>query len=102
MERATKLFLIGWACAAIAAEAWLLRGWRGLPMLTLGVFAAAALLAMWDRRAGGIVPVFAYVAPAIIHIGPGVCHGDFRILWASPPPCAPGPDTLSTSRPIPP
>jgi len=37
MERATKLFLIGWACAAIAAAAWLLRGWRGLPMLTLGI-----------------------------------------------------------------
>jgi O-antigen ligase len=102
MERATKVFLIGWACAAIAVEAWLLRGgWRGLPMLTLGAFAAGALLAMWDRRAVGLVLVFAYVFPAIIRIGHGQYHVSYGILWASALVGAVAPDGLRTSWHIP-
>src|ERR1700682_4095980 len=101
MNRATKLFLIGWACAAIAAEAWLLRGWRGLPMLTFGAFAAAALLAMWDRRAVGIVLAFAYVFPAIIFLGHGLYPANYGILWASALAGAVAPDGLRTSWHIP-
>src|SRR5713226_3784972 len=101
MERATKLFLIGWACAAIAAEAWLLRGWRGLPMLTLGAFAAGALLAIWDRRAVSIVLVCAYVFPAIIRVGHGEYNGNYGILWASALLGVVAPDGLRTPWHIP-
>ena len=101
MERATKLFLIGWACAAIAAEAWLLRGWRGLPMLTLGALAAGALLAIWDRRAVGIVLVCAYVFPAIIRVGHGEYNGSYAILWASALLGVVAPDGLRTPWHIP-
>src|SRR5216684_2936987 len=101
MERATKLFLIGWACAAIAAEAWLLRGWRGLPVLTLGAFAAGALLAMWDRRAVGIVLVCAYAFPAIIRVGHGEFNGSYGVLWASALLGVVAPDGLRTRWHIP-
>jgi hypothetical protein len=101
MERATKLLLIVWACAAIAAEAWLLRGWRGLPMLTIGAFAAGALLAMWDRRAVGIVLVCAYVFPAIIRVSHGEYSGSYGILWASALLGVLAPDGLRTPWHIP-
>jgi hypothetical protein len=101
MERTTKIFLIGWACAAIAAEAWLLRSWRGLPVLTLGAFAAGALLAMWDRRAVGIVLVCAYVFPAIIRVGHGQYSVSYGILWASALLGVVAPDGLRTPWHIP-
>jgi hypothetical protein len=101
MERATKLFLIGWAFVAIAAEAWLLRSWRGLPILTLGAFAVGALLAMWDRRATGIVLVFAYVFPAIIRLGHGEYRVSYGILWASALLGVVAPDGLRTPWHIP-
>jgi hypothetical protein len=102
MERATKLFLIGWACAAIALEAWLLRGgWRSLPMLTLAAFAAGVLLALWDRRTVGLILLFAYVFPAIIRLGHGQYHVNYGILWASALLGAVAPDGVRTPWHIP-
>jgi hypothetical protein len=102
MARATKLFLIGWACIAIAAEAWLIPGWRALPMLTLGTFAAAALLAMWNRQVVGFVLVFAYIFPATILLVHGQYDGHYGILWTSALAGVVVPDGLRTSWHLPP
>lgn len=52
MERATKLFVLGWACAALAAQLWLLRSaWPGLTTAAPVLFVGAAGVTAFDRRA---------------------------------------------------
>lgn len=82
MERASKLVVVGWACAALAVETVMVgRAWGALPELALGAFIAAAVLTAFDRRAIGIVLALAYVFPALIYLAFGVRHIQFGSLW---------------------
>jgi hypothetical protein len=101
-ERATKLFVVLWACLAVAAQAWLLRGsWPALPALVFLVLAGAAALALFDRRTVALVLVFAYVFPALIWLGHGQRHITFGILWMSGLLGAMLPDALRTPWHVP-
>jgi hypothetical protein len=80
MERATKLLVVAWAAAALAAELWLLRGW-GLTWLAAGAFGGALILVAIDRRAIGAVLVFTYIFPAVIRLIRGFYVGQFSAIW---------------------
>lgn len=71
MDRATKLIVVGWACAALAAEVWLLRGAWWLPLFAFSAFALAAVFAAVDRRAIAFVLALTYVCPALIYLYAG-------------------------------
>jgi hypothetical protein len=96
MERATKVALIAWALAAVAAEAWLLRGWPRLPALTVAAFAGGALLTRVDRRAVGVVLSLVYVFPTLIRAGHGLYHVHYDIIWMSALLGAITPDAIRT------
>lgn len=83
LDRATKLAVLVWTCAALAADAWLVPGWRGLLPTCLLVFACASLLTLFDRRAIAVVLAFAYISPAIIAVVRGTYHATFDVLWMS-------------------
>ena len=82
MERATKLVVLIWACAALAANVWLLRGgWPALPLIALVAFTAAAALASLDRRAVALVLVFAYVFPILVYLHIGRYVAQYDAVW---------------------
>jgi hypothetical protein len=101
MERATKLLVIGWACAALAADVWLSRAWPGMPVATTLLFGVSAALTAFDRRAVGLVLVFAYVFPALIRLSLGAYAVQFSLLWLAPLLGAMVPDGLRTRWHIP-
>ena len=52
MDRATKLIVVVWACAALCAQVWLLQGiWPRIEWLALGLVTLAAVATAFDRRA---------------------------------------------------
>jgi hypothetical protein len=81
MGRATKLFVIAWACAALAVNAWLLRAWGLLPFIMLGAFLAGAALTAFRRRFVAVVLTFAYIFPVFIWIARGQYHDNYSIAW---------------------
>ncbi|MQA30414.1 MAG: hypothetical protein GEU82_11355 [Luteitalea sp.] len=84
MDRATKLFVVGWACAALGAQLWLLRGgWPSIAWLGFGCFAAAGLATALDRRSVAAVLVCAYVFPALVALLHGQYHVYFGVLWVA-------------------
>jgi hypothetical protein len=101
MERATKLLVIGWACAALAADVWLSLAWSGMPVTTTLLFAAAAALTAFDRRAIALVLVFAYVFPAVIRLTLDTYAVQFSLLWLAPLLGAVVPDGVRTRWHIP-
>lgn len=83
MERTTKLVVVGWTCAALAAQVWLSRnwGWPALPAVAIGCFVTALALAAWDRRSVALVLAFTYVFPAAIWATHGSYVTQFSVLW---------------------
>jgi O-antigen ligase len=82
MDRLTKLVVVAWAVAALAAEIWIWRGaWRALPEIALASFIVAALLAAIDRRAIGLVLAFAYVFPLLIYLYMGTRFAQYGAVW---------------------
>jgi hypothetical protein len=101
MERATRRLVVAWACAAVAAEAWLLRGWSLLPFLTLGAFLTGAALTLFRRSAVGVVLAFAYTFPAVIWLVRGLYHDNYSIVWMAAILGAIAPDGLRTGWHLP-
>ena len=101
MERATKLLVIGWACAALAADVWLSRAWSGMPLATTLLFATAAGLTAFDRRGIALVLVFAYIYPAVIRLTLDSYAVQFSLLWLAPLLGAVVPDGLRSRWHIP-
>lgn len=83
VERGTKLVVVGWTCAALAAQVWLSRdwGWPALPAMAIGCFVTAFALAAWDRRSVALVLAFTYVFPAAIWATHGSYVTQFSVLW---------------------
>lgn len=70
MDRATKLILLVWACAALAFDVYLAaRGARVLQPIALVVFVAAAALTAFSRKTIALVLVAAYLVPALLRTG---------------------------------
>ncbi len=80
MDRATKLIVVGWACTALAAEIWLLGGWR-LPLFALSAFTLAAVLTAFDRRAIAFVLALTYLCPALIYLYTGRRFVLYDAVW---------------------
>lgn len=102
MERATKLIVFLWACAALAFVVHLVaRGWGELQMIALAVFAASAALTAYSRKAIALVLAVAYLFPVLIR----TVHGDYFILygvlWMAALLGALAPDGLRTAWHIP-
>jgi hypothetical protein len=102
MERATKLLVLAWVLAALAAKAWLMAGdWPALPALVaLFTLGAAALVAI-DRRGIAAVLVFTSIYPAVIYLTHGRYHLDYTELWLGPLVGAMLPDALRSSWHVP-
>jgi hypothetical protein len=84
MERATKLIVALWTCAALAAVVFFIRsGWSALPVLAASSFAIAAIATAVDRRAVGIVLLFAYVFPIVVRMVTHVNYPPNGAVWTA-------------------
>jgi hypothetical protein len=84
MERATKLFVALWTCAALAAVVFFIRpGWAALPELAVLSFTVAAIATALDRRAVGIVLLFAYVFPIVVRTVTHVNYPPNGAVWTA-------------------
>ena len=102
MERATKLIVFGWACAALALEVHLVaRGWGELQTIVLCAFIGAAVLSACSRKAIALVLVFTYLFPVLIRAFHGEYHPYFGTLWMAPLLGVLAPDSVTTSWHIP-
>jgi hypothetical protein len=82
VDRATKRLVVCWACAAFAANVWLLPSpWPPLKLLTAGVFAAFASLALVDKRAVALILFFSYIFPAAFALTIARYHPDYDVIW---------------------
>ncbi len=98
MERATKLFVLAWATAALAAEVVLVgRNLPALLPLSAASFALSAALLWWDRRSIAIVLALTYVFPALFRVWYGRYHVFFGALWMAAFLGAMVPDLVRTS-----
>ena len=62
IERATKLIVLLWTCAALVAIVYLAQpAWALLPLLVAGAFAAMALATTLSPRGVGVILAAAYV-----------------------------------------
>src|ERR1700676_1013441 len=82
MERATKTIVVCWACAALAADVWLLaRDWPALLSIAGVVFAAAAVLSFANPRTAAMVLASTYVFPVLAWKSHGAYTAQFDVLW---------------------
>ena len=103
MDRASKLVVFGWCCAALTAIVYFSRApWPALPALTLGSFAAMALAMAIDRRAIGALLIFAYVFPIVIRTVTGLNYSPFSAAWTAGLLGAMAPNILRTGWHVPP
>src|SRR2546430_9818008 len=69
MERATKLIVTLWTCAALGAVIVFIRpGWSALPLLAAVSFGVMAIATAIDRRSVGVVLLVAYVFPIVLRM----------------------------------
>src|SRR4051812_11649244 len=82
MSRLTKLCVLGWTCAAVCLEVVFLQsGWPALPAAAAAAFGVAFVATAIDRRAIGLVLLFTYLFPVIIHALIGRFFAPFAVLW---------------------
>lgn len=83
MERLTKIAVIAWMCAALALETWLLSsGWPNLPLLTLTVAVATAILGRYWRHTVAPLLAVSYAFPAIARWWHGgVPYAPHEAIW---------------------
>ena len=103
MDRTTKLLVALWACAAIAAQIWLVPSlWPGFKIHAIAAFVIAAALTTVNRRSIGLVLILAYVYPVLIFMRGGYYHGDFDIIWLAALAGGIMPDALRSGWRLPP
>jgi len=100
LERASKLLVVGWACAAVAFQAWSLRV-IGLANPAAVFFALAFVAALIDRRAVSFVLAFTYVFPVLIWYFTGGYQAEVSVLWIAALVGATLPDALRTTWHLP-
>jgi hypothetical protein len=84
MERATKLIVTLWTCAALAAVIVFIRpGWSALPMLAAVSFGGMAIATAVDRRAVGVVLLVAYVFPIVVRTITHVNYPPNGAVWTA-------------------
>lgn len=83
MERFTKIVVLVWTVAAIAAELWLVSSsWPRLPFVATLVLAAALLLGTIWPQAISAVLLFSYFSPALVRlVHGGTPYAPYDALW---------------------
>jgi O-antigen ligase/polysaccharide polymerase Wzy-like membrane protein len=81
MDRATKLIVFGWACAALAFEVHLVAAiWDQLFFFSVAVFTIALVCCAFDPRCVAGVLVFTYIFPVLIRAGIDGYASQFDVL----------------------
>jgi hypothetical protein len=84
MERATKLIVALWTCAALAAVVFFISpGWNALPLLSGVVFVVACIAVELTPRAIGLVLAFIYVFPVLVRLVTGVNYPPNYAIWTA-------------------
>jgi hypothetical protein len=84
MERATKLFVTLWTCAALAAVIFFIRpGWSMLPVLAGAAFGVMCIATELNRAAIAIVLTLIYLFPILIRTTTGVNYPPNYALWVA-------------------
>lgn len=81
IERATKLAIVLSAIGLLVFDLAIGRAWGGMATAGAVVFALGALLTTLDRRAIGLVLVFAFTFPAVIKLTLDTYAVQFSVLW---------------------
>jgi hypothetical protein len=81
MDRVTKLIVVVWTVGLLVVDLAIGRAWSGMPVAAAVVFAAFALLNLWDPRTVGVVLAFACVYPAVIRLTLETYAPQFDVLW---------------------
>ena len=103
MDRATKLVVFGWCCAALATVVYFSRApWASLPALALGAFVLMALATAVNRRAVAILLILTYIFPIVIRTVTGLNYSPFSAVWTAGLLGAIAPDVLRTGWHVPP
>jgi hypothetical protein len=103
VDRATKLVVFGWCCAALATVVYFSRApWPSLPLLSLGAFALMTLATAIDRRALALLLVFTYIYPIVIRDVTGLNYSPFGAVWTAGLLGALAPDVLRSGWHVPP
>lgn len=102
VERATKLVVFAWCCAALATIVYFSRApWPSLPALAAASFAVMALLTTVDRRAVALLLIFTYIFPIVIRTVTGLNYSPFSAVWTSGLLGAMAPDVLRAGWHVP-
>jgi hypothetical protein len=84
MERATKLIVLLWTCAALVAIVYLAQpAWALLPLLIAGAFAAMALATTLCPHGVGAILAAAYMYRVLIALATGQNHFAFAAIWTA-------------------
>jgi hypothetical protein len=81
MDRATKIIVVCWACAALLADVLLTREWPALLSIAGPLFALAAVVSFLNPRTVGMVLALTYVFPVLIWKSHGGYIAQFDLLW---------------------
>jgi O-Antigen ligase len=82
MERATKLIVLLWTCAALSAVVYLTRpAWPLMPVAAIVAFAGMAVATTLTPRGVGVILAAAYVSPILIRLLTGQNHFAFAAVW---------------------
>jgi O-antigen ligase len=102
LDRATKLVVFAWCCAALATIVYFSRApWPSLPTLAVASFAGMALLTAVNRRAVAVLLIVTYIFPIVIRTITGLNYSPFSAVWTSGLLGAMTPDILRTRWHVP-
>jgi len=97
MERATKLIVTLWTCAALAAVVFFIApGWKALPLLAAATFGLICIASEISRWAVAVVLGFIYVFPVLVRIATGVNYPPNYAIWIAALLGAIFPDSVTT------
>ncbi len=103
MDRATKLIVFGWCCAALTTIVYFSRApWAALPALTLGAFAVMAVATAINRRAVAVLLIVTYIFPIVIRTVTGLNYSPFSAVWTAGLLGAMAPDVMRAGWHVPP
>jgi O-Antigen ligase len=94
-DRATKLLVVAWVCAALTAEVVMVsQGWPPLGAWAAGLFGGALACSLLGLPGVSIVLLFTYVYPVLIYLISGHGEVQFGVIWMAALAGAMLPDTV--------
>ena len=83
MDRASKIVLLVWACAALTCHTLLGRTWPGMPATAATIFVIVAAVVAYERRFVAVVLALTYVVPAVVRLVFGTWDPQYYPLWTA-------------------